>query len=154
MKLSYDITVSEECSLVVLDNAPTDLCFVASVFEAMAAADINIDMISQAPPKGAVSGLSFTLPDNDLGKTLEVIAQLREIYSQLKSAVSSGNCKVLVSSEEMREQPGIAARVFKAAAIAHADVRLITTSEIDISLLITQPQVEAVLDAIRQALAQ
>lgn len=151
MSLTHQVTVTQEVSLIVLNKAPSDLCFVASVFESLASAGINIDMISQSPPQGTASSLSFTISDADLGKALEIISQLREIYPQLRSAVSSGNYKVLVSSEQMRCEPGVAAKVFRAVATLHTDIRLITTSEIDISLLITQPDCDTVVDAIRAA---
>lgn len=152
--IAYQVTVTQEVSLVLLNKAPSDLCFISSVFEALAAADINIDMISQSPPQGTASSLSFTIADSDLGKTIEIISQLREVYPQLRSAVSSGNYKVLVSSDQMRDMPGVAYMVFRAVASLHTDIRMITTSEVDISLLITQPDSETVVQAIQEALSK
>ena len=51
----------------------------------------------------------------------------------------------------MRDQYGVAAKVFKAASSVGADIRLVTTSEVDISLLITKDQENAVEQAIRNA---
>lgn len=137
--MSYEITVTENVTLVILNSAPSDLCFVSSAFEALAAENIIIDMISQSPPQGSTSGLAFTLSDQDLGKALTVVSKLREVFPQIKIAVSSGNSKLLISGENMKNNSGIAAQVFKTVAKLQADVRLITTSEIDISILMTQP---------------
>ena len=137
--MGYNFTFTEDITLVVLDEAPADLCFVASAFEALSVGKINIDMISQSPPKGSSSGLAFTLSDSDLGAALETIAKLREIFPKIKISVSSGNTKLLISGDDMKNNYGIAAEVFNAVAATHADVRMITTSEIDISLLITNP---------------
>ena len=109
-------------------------------------------MISQSPPKGSSSGLAFTLSDSDLGAALETIAKLREIFPKIKISVSSGNTKLLISGDDMKNNYGIAAEVFNAVAATHADVRMITTSEIDISLLITNPDVELIKSKLSMAL--
>ena len=150
--MGYNFTFTEDITLVVLDEAPADLCFVASAFEALSVGTINIDMISQSPPKGSSSGLAFTLSDSDLGAALETIAKLREIFPKIKISVSSGNTKLLISGDDMKNNYGIAAEVFNAVAATHADVRMITTSEIDISLLITNPDVELIKSKLSMAL--
>lgn len=150
--MGYNFTFTEDITLVVLDEAPADLCFVASAFEALSVGKINIDMISQSPPKGSSSGLAFTLSDSDLGAALETIAKLREIFPKIKISVSSGNTKLLISGDDMKNNHGIAAEVFNAVAATHADVRMITTSEIDISLLITNPDVELIKSKLSMAL--
>ena len=150
--MGYNFTFTEDIPLVVLEEAPADLCFVASAFEALSVGKINIDMISQSPPKGSSSGLAFTLSDSDLGAALETIAKLREIFPKIKISVSSGNTKLLISGDDMKNNYGIAAEVFNAVAATHADVRMITTSEIDISLLITNPDVELIKSKLSMAL--
>ena len=52
----------------------------------------------------------------------------------------------------MKNSYGVAAKAFKAVAATHADVRMVTTSEIDISLLITNPDVELIKLKLSQAL--
>ena len=150
--MGYNFTFTEDITLVVLDEAPADLCFVASAFEALSVGKINIDMISQSPPKGSSSGLAFTLSDSDLGAALETIAKLREIFPKIKISVNSGNTKLLISGDDMKNNYGSAAEVFNAVAATHADVRMITTSEIDISLLITNPDVELIKSKLSMAL--
>ena len=60
--------------------------------------------------------------------------------------------ELTVSGDAMRSQPGVAAAVMRAAASAMADVRLVTTSEVDISLLLTPPAIDDVAAAVRCAL--
>lgn len=151
--MAYNISVRENVTLVVLGPLSSDLDTVASIFEDMAVAGINVDMISQSPPQGEDSThLSFTTADEDLDKTLEIIARLRKDNPALKSAVSSGNHKLTVYGDAMRSQPGVAAAVMRAAASAMADIRLVTTSEVDISLLLTPSSADDVGDAVRSAL--
>ena len=51
----------------------------------------------------------------------------------------------------MKNTPGMAARVFSAIAASDADIRLITTSEVEISLLVTEADYDTVLEAIEEA---
>ena len=64
--------------------------------------------------------------------------------------VSSSNVKISVYGEAMRIESGVAAKVFQAAASVGADIRLITTSEADISLLITKADYQQIVDAIEK----
>ncbi|MDR1892459.1 MAG: hypothetical protein LBQ48_05580 [Oscillospiraceae bacterium] len=133
----YNISVSEGVSLVTVQGAPADLCFVSSLFEALADRDINVDMISQSPPQGAFAPVSFTILEAKLPDCLELLAKLREANPAIRPLVCHQNCKVLVKGEKMRNTRGVAAAVFRAAAQAGTDVRLVTTAETEISLLIS-----------------
>ena len=81
-------------------------------------------MISQFLPNSSHAGLSFTVSDDDFGGVLEIATQLRAENKKIKISVSSGNCKISVSGAEMEGRPGVAARVFKAAADAGCDIRI------------------------------
>ena len=68
--------------------------------------------------------------------------------------VSSGNSKITVSDQRMKHTPGIAAAVFAAAARVSTDVRIITTSEDEVSLLVTFADYPETLTAIEQAMRE
>ena len=59
--------------------------------------------------------------------------------------------KISVYDPAMKNTPGMAARVFSAIASSDADIRLITTSEVEISLLVTEADYDTVLTAIEEA---
>ena len=145
--MNLHITVAEDVSLITLANAPSDLLFVASVFEALAAENVNVDMISQSPPTGGSSSLSFTISDHELTQTLRVIAEIRNTCQAIKPIISSANSKLLISGEAMKA-PCAAAKVFRLLADIKTDIRLITTAETEISLLITAAEKQRALDAL------
>ena len=95
--------------------------------------------------------LSFTVSGDDLGKILELSAKIRDLYPDVKLSVSNGNCKISVFGEAMKGQPGVAAKVFAAAAKANTDIIMITTSEVDISMLVPQSDLTATLESIKGA---
>ena len=84
---------------------------------------------------------------------LGISAKLRELNPELKLNVSSGNCKISIFGEEMRGTPGVAAKVFSAVSKVKADIRMITTSEVDISLLVVKADADMTVVAIREIFA-
>ena len=136
------VTTTDGITLITMPNVPADIDFVAKIFENIASLGINVDMISLTPPQGANIYLSFTISDND-----------SKGESSIQPVVSSGNCQISVCDEAMETTPGMAAKVFRAAAKASADIRIITTSEVQITLLVTQADFDAVYEEIKSTLA-
>ena len=154
MKLVENIFVTEDVTLFSLCDAPADVAHMASVFKMIAEAGIDVDMISQFPLSGSSSGFSFTVSDSDFIPVLSIASHLRTLNPKTKISVSSGNCKLTVSGEAMRGTPGVSARVFKAVASVDADVRMITTSEIEIAMLVVKSDVDDVIEAIKKEFAE
>ena len=142
-----EISTVSNITLVTLQGSPATTGFMAEVFERIAELDINIDMISMPPNHGANAGLSFTISDQDLIEVLS-FANTLKTETGIKVIVSSVNHKISVYDPQMKNTPGMAARVFSAIA---ASIRLITTSEVEISLLVTEADYDTVLEAIEEA---
>ncbi len=145
------ITACEDVALITLRNTPADMKFIADVFKTIAGKGINVDMISQTAPLGGRINLSFSVCGEDLGGILELFAVLRNDNPELKSDISSGNCKISISGDAMRDMPGVAAGTFDIIAGLGVDVRLVTTSEIDISILISKADFDSVYDKLKKA---
>lgn len=144
------VTTASDITLITLQNCPNSISYLHSLLEQISAMSINIDMISLAPAYGASTSLSFTISDNDLGKILEFTSSLHE-KGKVKTIVSGGNSKISIYDERMRNTPGMAAKVFEAAAKANTDIRIITTSEVEIALLVTSADFNETLAAIEEA---
>lgn len=151
MNTSTVITSSGNITLVTLAGFPANVSAMSEILEGIAAYGINIDMISMAPTHGAYTGLSFTISDEDLVEMLAFTAKLKETRNT-NVVVSSVNHKICVYDEEMRHTPGIAARVFRAIQETNADIRLITTSEVEIALLVSEADYDTVMKKLQTAL--
>ena len=92
-------------------------------------------MISQTPPKSDMFSFGFTFSDDDIPTLLTVLPRITAVHG-ITPCVNSGNVKIVIKSEEMVDQAGFAAKVFKACENICADVMLITTSVDEISLLV------------------
>lgn len=154
MKLVENIFITEDVTLFSLCDSPADIAHIAEVFKMIADAGIDVDMISQFPLSGSSSGFSFTVNDKDFVSVLSIASELRNRNPKTKISVSSGNCKLTVSGEAMRNTPGVSAKVFKAAANVGADVRMITTSEIEIAMLVVKSDVDEVVAAIEKEFSE
>ena len=149
MSDSMVISTVDDITLVTLAGFPAKVETLAKVFDTISQYDINIDVISMAPTQSAYTGLSFTIADSDLIKILSFTSALKK-EKDLDVIVSSVNHKISVRDPVMKNTPGIAAQVFNAIAQTDADIRLITTSDIEISLLVTEADYDTVLAAIQK----
>ena len=138
-----NITSSMDITLVTLQNCPSDLTVIHQIFDKAAELGIDIDMISLAPSQSAMSSLSFTMSDHDLPKLLTFSSHLHNELG-VKTVISSGNSKIIVADEAMKNQPGFASKIFGAAA---------TTAETEISLLVPASDHETTVSAIEEVIA-
>lgn len=145
------ITTGDNITLVTLQGFPANIKAVSDIFEDISKYEINIDMISMAPTHGAYTGLSFTISDNDLVDMLRFTAELKK-KANINAIVSSVNHKISIYDEAMLNTPGIAAKVFSAISGTDADIRLITTSEVEIALLVSEADYDTVLDSLQSKL--
>ena len=134
-------------TLVTLQSSPAKVSFVADILERIAQKGINIDMISMNPTHYSVTSLSFTILDDDLMKMISFTSELKK-ETDIKALISSVNHKISVYDQQMKNTPGVAAKVFQAIAHCDADIRLITTSEVEISLLVSEADFDNVLMAL------
>ena len=147
------ITLKDDVTLISLQDSPADIALVSQIFQMISDAGIDVDMISQTPSHGSIPSRSFTVSGEDFGKVLGISTKLRELNPELKLNVSSGNCKISIFGDAMRGTPGVAAKVFSAVSKVNADIRMITTSEVDISLLVVKADADVTVDAIREIFA-
>lgn len=142
------ISVTEDISLISFNNVPRDLSVTSQIMTEFSAQNINIDMISQSAPTGENADVSFTVNSEDVVRALAIIQRFREQHPSVRPIVSSGNCKIQLYGEEMRSRPGVAAQAFTVASSLTDEIMLITTSEVDISILVAQHAVESVLEGL------
>ena len=142
MYMNPSLTVYDDVTLITLQNIPADISFVADVFKKIGSMGVDVDMISLSPIQSSRTSLSLTIKDDDLVKILSYTSKLDD--GSVRSIVSSGNCKISINDEAMINCPGFAARVFELAADTQTELKLITTSECQISILVTKADFDEV----------
>ncbi|MEG2852513.1 MAG: hypothetical protein RR879_06630 [Hydrogenoanaerobacterium sp.] len=91
MKGVTKISVCDDISLITFNGIGSDLKFISDVFTTLAAAGINMDMISQTAPTGDKISVSFTVCGHDLIKVLSLIKNYTEKYPKFKPLVTGSN---------------------------------------------------------------
>ncbi len=130
------IAVNRDDIQITLRDLEADSYILAEVFNSLAEAEINVDMISQLLDKSGRMNLSFTIPEIDIEKARELIAFYRKDWGVSDWWIRSEVVKVSVVGPGMRTQPGVAAKVFKLLAQSEIPILMVTTSEIKISWLV------------------
>jgi len=113
----------------------------ARVFNALASAHVNVDMIVQNVGRQGVANLTFTVPQTETAKTLKALGPvLKEIGGEV--AVDENIAKLSVVGVGMRTHSGVAAKLFQALANVGINLELISTSEIKISVVIAKDKAD------------
>jgi aspartate kinase len=120
------------------------------VFSAIAGQNIVVDMIAQNAGSAGRANIGFTVLKNELPATLAVI---RPLAAEMGASVISEEdvSKVSVVGTGMRTHTGVAERMFAALAAEHVNMKMITTGDIKISVLVDKNDGAKALRAVHQA---
>ncbi len=130
------ITYCPNIALVTLPAIPGDSRIVADILTAIAESGVNVDMISQTAPQGGTISIAFSISMDAMAQLLPVINSLKPLHPGLKCEITGGMTKINFYDADMVNTPGVAARVFTALSEGGVQVIMITTSTVDISILV------------------
>jgi aspartate kinase len=138
---------------VTVAGVPDVVGQAAKIFRAIATAGINIDMIVQNISAAAtgLTDISFTLPRDD-GEA--ALAALRAVQQEIRFEnllYDDRIGKVSLVGAGMRSHPGVTATFFGALADAGVNIEMISTSEIRISVVVDENEVDAAVTATHRA---
>ena len=124
----------------------------ASLFEPLADAGVNLDMIVQNVSHDGFTDISFTVPE----AVLEVAERVADLIADEVNAggisVDRGIAKVTVVGIGMKTQSGIAARMFRILADHGINIQMISTSPVRISCVVAGEEVVAAVQALHAGL--
>ena len=102
-------------------------------FEPVAAANIVVDLIIQNTSVDGQADITFTVPKGDLAKTMEIVREVAQELGAGEVMSDEEIAKVSIVGVGMRNNAGIASRMFNVLAEAGINIMMISTSEIKIS---------------------
>src|SRR5437773_4284811 len=145
--LAHDRNVAK----VTLVEVPDRPGVAAAVFQPLADAGINVDMVVQNVGHHGATDLSFTLPRADLGKAKRLLDPIARGLGFREMTTDSAIAKVSIVGAGIQNAPGYAARMFSALADAGVNIEMISTSEIRITCLIAEDALETAVKALHAA---
>ncbi|HZB51847.1 MAG TPA: aspartate kinase, partial [Mycobacteriales bacterium] len=125
----------------------------ATIFRAVADAEINIDMIVQNVSVAATgrTDISFTLPKSDGPAGMAALQKIQSAIGFDSLLYDDHVGKVSLIGAGMRSHPGVSARFFGALADSGVNVELISTSEIRISVLVRDTDLDLAVRSVHDA---
>lgn len=146
------IAYSSDEAKITLRNVPDQPGVSATLFGALAEANVNVDMIVQnVGDSQETTDVTFTVPRGDLDRSLVVIDGLKGKLAFDAVRSDDNVVKVSVIGVGMRSHAGIASRMFEALAEKGINIQVISTSEIKVSVLIAAEYTELALRALHTA---
>jgi aspartate kinase len=146
------VTHSTSDAMITLTGVRHEPGVAATIFEALAEGNVNVDMIDQNVPAstGGMAEISFTVPREDLRAARASLKPLDgEVFNGLSANEDMG--KVSIVGAGMRSHPGVAAKVFRVLTDEEINIEMISTSPIKISCVIARDRVEAAVRALHSA---
>jgi len=145
--LAHDRNVAK----VTLVEVPDRPGVAAFVFEPLADAGINVDMIVQNVGHHGATDLSFTIPQVDLGRAKRLLEPIVRDLGFREITTDTAVAKVSIVGAGIQNAPGYAARMFRTLADAGVNIEMISTSEIRITTIIAEDALETALRALHAA---
>ena len=147
MKIS-GIAKDNDVARVAVVGVPDTPGMAFRVFNAMARAKINVDIILQSYGKAGTNDISFTVPIGDAEAAAAALEDVQEAIGFDHISVDTNVCKVSIVGAGMMSASGIAALMFEALYDAKINIQMISTSEIKVSVLIDKAYADQAVQAI------
>jgi aspartate kinase len=137
---------------ITLVRVPDHPGIAAAIFGPLSEASINVDMIVQnVSEDGNATDLTFTVPKDDLARTMQVLEAAKETLGFERVVGDPDVVKISVVGVGMRSHAGVAMRMFQALADKGINIQVISTSEIKISVLVSDAYTELALRSLHTA---
>ena len=149
-KIITGISSTNNDSKVTLIGVKDKPGVAASIFRPLSKNLINVDMVVQnISANGKETDLTFTIKTEDLNKTKKIIKENNDINFR-KLLFEKGVSKISIIGVGMITTPGVTFKMFQALALKKINIKVISTSEIKISVLIDKKNTKKALKALHK----
>ncbi len=136
---------------VTLVKVPDRPGVAAAIFGPLADAGVNVDMIVQNISADGMTDMTFSCPTDEVARARAALEARREGILYTDIIVDDEVAKVSVVGIGMRSHSGVAQKMFAALAAERINIKVITTSEIKVSVLIDRKYMELAVQALHKA---
>ena len=124
------------------------------LFNALAKHNINVDIILQSIGRDGTKDISFTVAEDEVQETLNVIEENKNRITAQRIETDTTVAKVSVVGAGMMSHSGVAAKMFEALYNVGVNIKMISTSEIRVTVLIARDDVDKAMKAVHDAFIQ
>ena len=146
------IAYSRDEAKITLHKIPDRPGIAAAIFGPLADSGVNVDMIVQnVSEDGKKTDLTFTVSRSELGRALASIEKAAPQIGYREITHDANVAKVSIIGIGMRAHPGVAQTMFRTLSEKGINIQVISTSEIKVSVLISEEYVELAVRALHSA---
>ncbi|WP_438298164.1 aspartate kinase [Sporosarcina sp. FA15] len=122
----------------------------ANIFTALADHHVNVDIIVQTIMEGVQPSVSFSIKKEDFAEAINVLETEKEALGYNRADFEVGLAKVSIVGSGMVSNPGVAAQMFEILRSASVPVKMVSTSEIKVSVVIPESDMEIAVAALHK----
>ena len=122
----------------------------ANIFTALANHHVNVDIIVQTIMEGVQPSVSFSIKKEDFAEAINVLETEKEALGYSRADFEVGLAKVSIVGSGMVSNPGVAAQMFEILRGASVPVKMVSTSEIKVSVVIPESDMEIAVAALHK----
>ena len=145
------VAYDREVAKITLRGVPDRPGVAATLFEPLSDVGISVDTIVQNTGLEQYSDISFTVARKDLDEAVQRVRPVADSVGAREVMADGALSKVSIVGAGMLNAPGYASRMFRALAEAGINIDMITTSEIRITCIVSEPKLEEAVRVLHQA---
>ena len=145
------VALAKDETRITLESIPDQPGSSHAIFSQLASSGIAVDMIVQNVGQFGQADISFTVPGDDVIQAIEITKRVAKQLGATGVSHDGELAKVSVVGVGMARAEGVAGRMFSSLAHENINVRMITTSEIKISVLVDRKDALAAVQAVHRA---
>jgi aspartate kinase len=123
----------------------------AALFEGLANANVNVDMIVQNTSKDGLTDISFTMPKADMKVAEDIVSRVAKEIGANGVTHDAEIAKVSLVGAGMKTSPGVAAKMFRVLAENNINIHMISTSTIRVSVVVSVSDMELAVRSLHTA---
>jgi aspartate kinase len=136
---------------VTVCGLASGLTTLSTIFTTLAKQNINVDIIIQSVTSTSQTSISFSVKTEDLKRTVEVLEEYKDALDYEQIETENRLAKVSIVGSGMISNPGVAAEMFAVLAEKNIQVKMVSTSEIKVSTVVSEGDMVKAVEALHDA---
>lgn len=124
-----------------------------NIFDTLAKNNINVDIILQSVGREGTKDISFTVAGDDMEQAIEILEKNKKRLTIKEVSCNPNVAKLSVVGAGMMSNPGVAAKMFEALYNSRVNINMISTSEIRITVLVDEKDIDKAMNAVHDGFA-
>ena len=145
------VTRDNDTARISITEIPDVPGIAFKIFSILASKNINVDIILQSLGRNNTQDISFTVANSQKDEAMEALKEVAELFNAKSIECDDYVSKVSIVGAGIKSHPGVAAKMFEALADADINIKMISTSEIKVSVLINRDDSDKAVKVIHEA---